>query len=138
MKFSALILGFILALSATATGSSAAESSTLPTPAQLTLAHRYIELIHIDKTYADAMRSMGPAILASLPKGDGKDPALPQKVLDATNEAAADMMVTLTKQIEPVMAARLWPSRNKDQGGRAATPPPPRWTISGDVWRAKP
>ena len=102
MKFSALFIACALAFSAVATSTLAADAQ--PSKKQLELAHRYIELIHIDKTYGDTMRALAPSILASMPKGDGSDPALQQKVLDAVNEAASDLMATLEKKMEPIMA----------------------------------
>lgn len=104
MKVSGLLLGCALALTAVNSPAMAAETSTPPTARQLELAHRFIEVIHIDKTYADTMRSMGPTILASMPNGDGSDPALRQKVLEVVNEAASDLMGTLIQKMEPIMA----------------------------------
>ena len=104
MKLSGLLLGCALALTAASSPTLAAETSAPPTARQLELAHRYIELIHIDKTYADTMRSVGPSILASMPKGDGTDPALREKVLEAVNEATSDLMGTLIQKMEPIMA----------------------------------
>jgi len=104
MKFSSVLVLCVLAFSSAAAPSQAGEPASQPTARQLQLAHRYIELIHIDKTYADTMRAIGPSILASMPKEAGKDPALQQKVLDAVNEAASDLMTTLVKKMEPLMA----------------------------------
>jgi len=55
----------------------------------------------VDEAYSDAMRAMGPSILQSMPKGDGTDPALRQKVLEAVNEAASDLMGVLVQRWSP-------------------------------------
>lgn len=104
MKISALFATCMLASTAAATSTWAADAPAKPTARQLELAHRYIQLIHIDKSYGDAMRALGPSMLASMPKGDGRDPALQQKVLEAVNDATADLMITIVKKMEPVMA----------------------------------
>lgn len=82
----------------------AADAPAPPTARQLQLAHRYIELIHIDKSYAETMKSLAPAVLASMPKTKGSDPVIQQKVFEAASDAAAEMMVTLVKKMEPVIA----------------------------------
>ena len=104
MRPSVLLATLTLAFSAAAPAAFAADAPTLPTARQLQLAHRYIELIHIDKSYADTMKSLAPSILASMPKGKGDDPAMQQKVFEAASEAASEMMVTLVKKMEPIMA----------------------------------
>ncbi len=104
MKLSGLWLVCGVVFSFAGSASLAAVPEKPPTPRQLELAHRYIELIHIDKTYGDAMRALGPSILASMPKEAGSDPVLQQKVLDAVNEAASDLMITIVKRMEPIMA----------------------------------
>jgi len=104
MKLSGLFLVSAVAFTLVGTASLAAEPTKPPTPRQLELAHRYIELIHIDKTYGETMRALGPSILASMPKEAGADPVLQQKVLDAVNEAASDFMITIVKKMEPIMA----------------------------------